>query len=78
VQDDSSIINRMSPVIAHPFKVGFADSMSLVLLGGGCVMLLACLILLLMPAVELRATSASAAARADLERAAAEQGSPDA
>ncbi|MCW2820439.1 MAG: major facilitator transporter [Marmoricola sp.] len=78
VQDDSSIINRMSPVIAHPFKVGFADSMSLVLLGGGCVMLLACLILLLMPAVELRATSASAAARADLERAVAEQGSPDA
>ena len=30
----------MSDVLAHPFKVGFADSMSLVLLGGGLVMLL--------------------------------------
>jgi hypothetical protein len=65
VQDDSSIISRMSPALAHPFKVGFADSMSLVLLGGGVVMLLAFLILLLMPPVELRATSASAAARAE-------------
>jgi EmrB/QacA subfamily drug resistance transporter len=69
VQDDSSIINRMSSVIAHPFKVGFADSMSLVLLCGGSVMLLAFLILLLMPKVELRTTSASAAARADQAKA---------
>ena len=65
VQNDSSIINQMSSVIAHPFKVGFADSMSLVLMCGGAVMLLAFLILLLMPQVELRTTSASAAARAE-------------
>jgi EmrB/QacA subfamily drug resistance transporter len=65
VQDDSSIIGRMSSVISHPFKVGFADSMSLVLLCGGCIMLLACLVLMLMPHVELRATSAGAAARAE-------------
>ena len=65
VQDDSSIINKMSGVIAHPFKVGFADSMSLVLLSGGAIMLVAFLILLLMPKVELRTTSASAAARAE-------------
>jgi EmrB/QacA subfamily drug resistance transporter len=65
VQDDSSVINRMSSVLAHPFKVGFADSMSLVLLCGGAVMLVAFLILLLMPNVELRTTSASAAARAE-------------
>ncbi len=65
VQNDSSIINRMSSVIAHPFKVGFADSMSLVLLCGGCMMLLAFAVLLLMPDVELRKTSASAAARAE-------------
>lgn len=69
VQDDSSIINQMSSVLAHPFKVGFADSMSLVLLCGGSVMLLAFLILLLMPAVELRTTSASAAARAEQAQA---------
>jgi EmrB/QacA subfamily drug resistance transporter len=67
VQNDSSIINQMSAVIAHPFKVGFADSMSLVLLCGGSVMLLAFLILLMMPPVELRTTSASAAARAEAE-----------
>jgi hypothetical protein len=65
VQDDSSIIGKMAPVLAHPFKVGFADSMSLVLLSGGSVMIVAFLILLLMPKVELRTTSASAAARAE-------------
>ncbi|WP_235561856.1 MDR family MFS transporter [Marmoricola sp. Leaf446] len=65
VQDDSSIIGRMSDLVAHPFQVGFADSMSLVLLGGGVVMLLAFAILTLLPAVELRSTSASAAARAE-------------
>jgi hypothetical protein len=65
VQNDSSIINRMSSVLAHPFKVGFADSMSLVLLCGGVMMLLAFGVLMLMPDVELRKTSASAAARAE-------------
>jgi EmrB/QacA subfamily drug resistance transporter len=65
VQNDSSIIGRMSSVLGHPFKVGFADSMSLVLLCGGCFMLVAFAVLLLMPHVELRATSASAAVRAE-------------
>jgi EmrB/QacA subfamily drug resistance transporter len=65
VQNDSSIINSMSSAIAHPFKVGFSDSMSLVLLCGGCIMLIAFAVLLLMPDVELRKTSASAAARAE-------------
>ncbi|SDS60152.1 drug resistance transporter, EmrB/QacA subfamily [Nocardioides scoriae] len=67
VQNDSSIIGRMSDLVAHPFQVGFSDSMSMVLLGGGIVMLLAFLVLNLMPAVELRSTSASAAARAEGE-----------
>lgn len=79
VQDDSSIIGRMSPVLAHPFQVGFAESMSLVLLGGGIVMLLAFAVLLLLPAVELRTTSASAAARAERQTAArAEEDGTDA
>ncbi|MBB6626708.1 MFS transporter [Nocardioides sp. KIGAM211] len=63
VQDDSSIVDRMDPVLAHPFKVGFADSMARVFLIASGVGVLAFLILLLMPAVELRATSAAAAAR---------------
>ena len=80
VQDDSSIITRMAPALAHPFKVGFADSMSLVLLCGGSVMIIAFLILLLMPKVELRTTSASAAARAEhsaAESAAAQPAAAD-
>ena len=65
VQDDSSIIDRMNHVIAHPFKVGFADAMSTVFLLAGLLGVLAFLVLLLMPQVELRATSASAAVRSE-------------
>ena len=65
VQDDSSIINQMDDVIAHPFKVGFATSMRAVFLSAGAVGVLAFLVLLLMPPVELRATSASAARAMD-------------
>jgi hypothetical protein len=64
VQDDSSIIDKMNPVLAHPFKVGFATSMDTVFLAAGLVGVLAFLVLLLMPQVELRATSASVAVRA--------------
>ena len=71
VQDDSSIIGRMSDVLSHPFQVGFADSMGLVLLGGALVMALAFLVLLLLPKIELRQTSASQAARTE-ERTAAD------
>ncbi|WP_083450420.1 MDR family MFS transporter [Luteipulveratus mongoliensis] len=63
VLDDSSVINKMNSVIAHPFKVGFADSMDLVFLCAACVMLVGFLVLLLMPHVELRSQSASQAVR---------------
>lgn len=63
VQDDSSIIDTMDPAVAHPFKVGFAESMDTVFLISSGVGVIAFLLLLLMPAVELRATSAQAAAR---------------
>jgi hypothetical protein len=65
VQDDSSIIQRMPTVLAHPFKAGFAASMDTVFLLAGSVAVLAFLVLLLMPKVELRATSASAATRSE-------------
>ncbi|WP_395657544.1 MDR family MFS transporter [Nocardioides sp.] len=71
VQDDSSIIDEMHPVLAHPFKVGFATSMDLVFTLAAAVAVLAFLILLLLPPVELRATSASVAAR-QAEQAGAE------
>jgi hypothetical protein len=65
VTDDSSFIQKLSPVLAHPFKAGFADAMDTVFLFAGLVGVIAFLILLLMPKVELRATSASAAVRSE-------------
>jgi len=65
VTDDSSFIQRLSPALAHPFKAGFAGSMDTVFLCAGLVSVLAFLVLLLMPKVELRATSASAAVRSE-------------
>jgi hypothetical protein len=65
VTDDSSFINKLSPVLAHPFKVGFAEAMDTVFLVAGLVGVLAFLTLLLMPKVELRSTSASAAVRSE-------------
>lgn len=67
IQDDSSFIETLHPAIAHPFKVGFAESMDLVFLLAAGIGVLAFLILLLLPPVELRATSASVAARAEAE-----------
>jgi hypothetical protein len=67
VQNNSSVINKMADVFAHPFKVGFAQSMDSVFLIAGCISVLAVAVLLLMPKVELRATSASAAARAQAQ-----------
>ena len=64
MQADSSFIETLSPALAHPFKQGFASSMDLVFLMGAGVGLIAFLLLLLMPSVELRATSAAVAARA--------------
>lgn len=64
VQDDSSVIETLEPALAHPIQVGFAESMDTVFLLSAGAGLLAFLILLMMPAVELRATSAAAAVRA--------------
>ena len=64
MQADSSFIDTLSPALAHPFKQGFATSMDLVFLMGAGVGLIAFLLLLLMPKVELRATSAQAAVAA--------------
>jgi hypothetical protein len=55
----------MPAVLAHPFKAGFAESMDAVFLLAGVVAVLAFLVLLMMPKVELRATSASAAVRSE-------------
>jgi EmrB/QacA subfamily drug resistance transporter len=64
VQDDSSIIEQMNPVLSHPFKVGFAESISSVFWVSGGLGVVAFLVLLFMPEVELRQQSAQAAAAA--------------
>jgi EmrB/QacA subfamily drug resistance transporter len=64
VQSDSSFIDTLSPALAHPFKQGVAESLDVVFLLGAGVCVIAFLHLLLLPRVELRATSAAAAARA--------------
>ena len=61
VQNDSSVIETLNPVIAHPFKVGFAESMSTVFLCAAAVSVVAFVIVWFMPNVKLRDTSASAA-----------------
>jgi len=65
--EDSTVINKLSPEVAHPFKVGFTDSVNEVFWIVGGVGVLAFLVLLLMPEVVLRNTSAAAAARAEAE-----------
>ena len=65
VQDDSSFIQKLDATLAHPFKAGFADSMDGVFLLAGLLMVVGFLVLLLMPHVELRATSAAAAVRSE-------------
>lgn len=63
VMDDSSIINKMSSVIAHPFKVGFADSMTHVFFIAVFIMIIGFLITLAMPHVELRQTAGAQPAK---------------
>jgi hypothetical protein len=75
VQDDSSFIDKLSPALAHPFKQGFAQSMDEIFLLGAGVGVVAFLLLLFMPRVELRATSAAAAARAGAAEGCAPGGS---
>ncbi|GAB4013499.1 MDR family MFS transporter [Nocardioides ultimimeridianus] len=69
VTEDSSIINALSPQLSHPIKQAFAESMQPVFWSASGLGVLAFLVLLLMPEVELRKTSASAARAAAAESA---------
>lgn len=55
--DDSSFIDAMDPRLAHPFLVGFTESVDLVLLIGAAVTVLAVLLVVLMPELPLRDVS---------------------
>ena len=62
--DDTSFISRLSDVVAHPFKVGFSDSMSVVFLIGALVVAVGLVVVWFLPQLELTDRSASQA-RAD-------------
>ncbi|MBI4901861.1 MAG: MFS transporter [Actinobacteria bacterium] len=65
VSSDSSIINRLDPRLAYPFKVGFSQSMDLVFLVGAIVCAVGFVVLLFMPKVVLSSRSASAQLKAE-------------
>ena len=60
VASDSSLIGKLDPVLSHPFKVGFSQSMDQVFLLGAVVCAVGFAILLFMPNVKLSSRSAAA------------------
>ncbi len=71
--NDTSFISRLAPVIAHPFKVGFSDSMSVVFLMGAAIMVIGLVIVFFLPEIPLadRSGSEARAAEAQAEAGAA-------
>jgi len=70
VEKDSSVLNRLPDALAHPFQVGFAQSMDHVFLIGAVIAAVGVVVFCFMPKVELRQGSAmaEAARRAAKER----------
>ncbi|HWU31947.1 MAG TPA: MFS transporter, partial [Marmoricola sp.] len=70
IANDSAVIQEIKPtVLAHPLKQGFANSMTPAFAVAGGLGVLAFLVLLLMPEVKLRETSAAEARSAAAEAA---------
>jgi MFS family permease len=69
--NDTSFIQHLSPVLARPFKVGFADSMHVVFTVGGIVLAIGLVMLLFLPEVPLRTQSGQLARRQEAENEAA-------
>jgi EmrB/QacA subfamily drug resistance transporter len=63
--NDTAFINRLAAPLAHPFKVGFADSMRVVFLVAACVMVVGLVLIALLPELPLRQHSAVAARAAE-------------
>ena len=65
--NDTSFISRLAPVIAHPFKVGFSDSMSVVFLMGAAIMVIGFVVVLLLPEIPLADRSGAQARAAEAQ-----------
>ncbi|MGX1807686.1 MDR family MFS transporter [Nocardia sp. NPDC055321] len=68
VLDDSSVIQQLSPTLAHPFKVGFANAMDTVFLAAAGVALLALILVLFWKEVPLRTAGGIQAAQQEKEK----------
>jgi EmrB/QacA subfamily drug resistance transporter len=67
VLSDSSILQKLDPVLAHPMKVGFADAMQTVFLATTGVALIGLVLVLFWKEIPLRRMSGLQAARAQAE-----------
>lgn len=59
---DSSFLTGLDERLAKPFLIGFSEAMDLVFLTGSAIMVLGFLVMLMLPSVELRKSSATASA----------------
>jgi EmrB/QacA subfamily drug resistance transporter len=63
--NDTSFLERLDAALAHPFKVGFSDSMSVVFLVASAIMVAGLVVILFLPEVPLRSMSAAQARAAE-------------
>ncbi len=56
--NDTSFISQLPSVLAHPFKVGFSESMSLVFLCAAAIMVIGLVVIAFLPELPLRSQSA--------------------
>jgi hypothetical protein len=56
--NDTSFLSRLSDVVAHPFKVGFSDGISVVFLMALAVMIIGLIVVLFLPEIPLSQRSA--------------------
>ena len=75
--NDSSFLNGLDSRLAHPFLVGFSDSMHLVFLSAAVVVAIGLVVVCFLPANELRTQSGLQAAHSEREAAALEAGPAD-
>jgi Major Facilitator Superfamily len=57
--NDTSFVNRLDEVLAHPFKVGFAESMSTAFMLAAAIMVVGFVVVFLLPELPLRRGSAA-------------------
>lgn len=61
--NDTSFLSRLDHTLAHPFKVGFTDAISVAFLVGACVLVIALVLSLMIKEVPLRTTAAAFATK---------------